>query len=452
MKIYIVENSPNEFNSAKDILEKDFGCEVFPKNNEDMLRIYLKPYAKAYSDLKNDDPDKVNEIIKTTDVYKALIDEILKIENPYAYLIDINLEGTEGSGELLYRELKKLKRDSPKIKIFKFTRVYNEETLTKMDTLIDQSRQFENKLGLLKVGANTNDQEQSAENSAVIEELKMTIHDLIADNNKKRLQIENDQGNRYFFFSLLVCFILYIGYSLLKYTNPYNIGHTIEDMEGFLFKSATTKKSIFISSVFGTILLWNLYKKWRTFEKFGKDLETIAGRLDSWITMFFYYFIIISLAISLFSFINLFEKGITPLHIAENLFIVFLPIIIVMSFYFFYKRSMQKIITDTADYDVEQGIKLMNITKTFFISSIISYSIVKVIEVISDKNELKEALSEIKSDVGPIERSKLEDLHRLINESFTNHTILQIGLYFLMIVLLMIFYVKIKHHPEEKKI
>ena len=68
------------------------------------------------------------------------------------------------------------------------------------------------------------------------------------------------------------------------------------------------------------------------------------------------------------------------------LFLIFIPFFIVSGFYIFYKNSFRPILFGgklAQDTDFNKGGLIMDTVKTIFISSIISYLIVKIIEIIS---------------------------------------------------------------------
>ncbi len=72
------------------------------------------------------------------------------------------------------------------------------------------------------------------------------------------------------------------------------------------------------------------------------------------------------------------------LKIAEHIFLNLLPIFIVFGFFHYYKTNIRVFLLDGNTFSVDDDVstKTMNLTKILFISSIISYVLIKIIEEI----------------------------------------------------------------------
>jgi hypothetical protein len=88
-------------------------------------------------------------------------------------------------------------------------------------------------------------------------------------------------------------------------------------------------------------------------------------------------------------------QSIEPLQLAEYSFIAFLPFLIACGFYVFYRKSLSpyfltdKIATD----DFSSSSELLSVTKKLFISSLLSYLFIKLIElIVPDKPNLSEKI------------------------------------------------------------
>ncbi len=80
------------------------------------------------------------------------------------------------------------------------------------------------------------------------------------------------------------------------------------------------------------------------------------------------------------------EKPIDAFKIAERTFVAFLPFLICCGFYIFYTKSLRnyffKSIVDPRIEDFEKSSVLMKLTKKLFVSSLISYLFIKLIELL----------------------------------------------------------------------
>lgn len=95
------------------------------------------------------------------------------------------------------------------------------------------------------------------------------------------------------------------------------------------------------------------------------------------------FFSVFSVAITIWEYIKKHDET-AILKVSEHIFLSLLPIFIVFGFYNYYKSNTQnKLIGKSFPRNNdESSTKTMNLTKTLFLSSIISYVMIKIIEVI----------------------------------------------------------------------
>ncbi|MBV9962213.1 MAG: response regulator [Parafilimonas sp.] len=106
--------------------------------------------------------------------------------------------------------------------------------------------------------------------------------------------------------------------------------------------------------------------------------------LDKVVTYVFYVLIIVLFTFAPIDIIKNSDR-LDSFRIAERTFIAFLPFLIVCGFYVFYKKSLRayffKEVIDPRKDDFESSSVLMKLTKKLFVSSLLSYLFIKLIEL-----------------------------------------------------------------------
>jgi hypothetical protein len=120
--------------------------------------------------------------------------------------------------------------------------------------------------------------------------------------------------------------------------------------------------------------------------------------LDALIRYTFYLVIVLSflLAPGLLFHFAMYEHF-SLMHLAENVFLVFLPFLILSGFFFFYMKELNPFFTyfkGDVLFTPEMASTLINLTKKLFISSLISYLFINAIEIIlNNRGNIDETLS-----------------------------------------------------------
>ena len=122
------------------------------------------------------------------------------------------------------------------------------------------------------------------------------------------------------------------------------------------------------------------------------------------------------------------------LEFIEHLFIIFIPFLVALGLYYYFEKTFAWQIFKKGDEPPENLLKLakenLNLTKTLFISSIMSYTILKIIEVLFYSNENEE--------LNPIKYIKEISYLDLIP-------------HFIFLIILMLYLIKLHSHPVQKK-
>lgn len=101
-----------------------------------------------------------------------------------------------------------------------------------------------------------------------------------------------------------------------------------------------------------------------------------------------YTFFFILFTLALYPPAYLIFKGIkeefNPFKLAEYTFIIFIPFLVTSGFYVFYIRSISPYIRNMrpSTDDVEKSSSILNLTKTLFVTSLVSYIILKIIDLL----------------------------------------------------------------------
>lgn len=144
------------------------------------------------------------------------------------------------------------------------------------------------------------------------------------------------------------------------------------------------------------------------------------------------------------------NKYTEPVIIAEYSFISFLPTLIVFGFYVFYARSLRPYIVEDSktEVDFENSSKLLNLTKKLFISSLISYLFVKIIEIFQEYLDEKTPVT----TATVTEKETMVTLPRTTPTSITE-LIAQVSIPLVLIISLILFYMYLNKHTvhSEKK-
>ncbi len=149
-----------------------------------------------------------------------------------------------------------------------------------------------------------------------------------------------------------------------------------------------------------TKVLQDTFKK--LMPSFGKDPE--KRPVDKLITfianiitiVFSLVFILLLIAGPLLLFKKIWNKDIEfgLLHLAEYSFLILLPFTIAASFYAFYERGFKRFIVGQAHapFEIDDVSNLMTLCKKLFVSSLISYSFIKGIEIIAPDEKVKASI------------------------------------------------------------
>ncbi|HEV7737804.1 MAG TPA: hypothetical protein VGO47_10600 [Chlamydiales bacterium] len=125
--------------------------------------------------------------------------------------------------------------------------------------------------------------------------------------------------------------------------------------------------------------------------------EGVVRLIDKFVLLMFYCVLLVTVIsaglniVSEFSPVKLYDLGVPHLPVdpsiltkAERIFLYLLPIFIVFGFYNYYKTNARVYLLEGNSKNIDEGesTRGMNLTKVLFVSSIISYILIKVIEEI----------------------------------------------------------------------
>ena len=162
----------------------------------------------------------------------------------------------------------------------------------------------------------------------------------------------------------------------------------------------------------------------------------VQSSIDMVITALFYLLIFGLAFVGPVKIVQEARQSTEPLHLADIVFIAFLPLLVVFGFFVFYKQSLRPLIggayMDNQDYD--KASSLMMLTKKLFISSLISYLFIKLIELLFPQAPVTGDLQN-----APPENYFLRFYH-------TGSPELQVLLIGAAILILMLFYIYLNNH------
>jgi hypothetical protein len=127
-----------------------------------------------------------------------------------------------------------------------------------------------------------------------------------------------------------------------------------------------------------------------------KLLPSITFLIDSSIKYLFYAcLLVLFIYAPVFILISLFRDLNNPMLIAEKAFIVFLPFLIVCGFYVFYIKSLSPYIHQKPidKINFERSSELLKLTKKLFISSLVSFLFINLVELVLLDDGGKDILS-----------------------------------------------------------
>lgn len=147
---------------------------------------------------------------------------------------------------------------------------------------------------------------------------------------------------------------------------------------------------------FGIVLKDVILPEESSLSKFARNWEYYVQRpvevvLDKVIRLTFYFLLgIFSIgATSLLVFYSFQTRD--PVRIAEYCFISFLPLLITFGLYVFYERSLKQFVnrvnSDEDKNNYEEASQLIGLTKKLFISSLISYLLIRFIVLVTERED-----------------------------------------------------------------
>jgi hypothetical protein len=177
----------------------------------------------------------------------------------------------------------------------------------------------------------------------------------------------------------------------------------------------------------------------------------ITFTIDILITYAFYFligFLFYKATITLYEKIWEWESAI---QIAEYIFIAFLPFLIVAGFFIFYKRSLSPYILkqriDAKKEDFDSSGKLMTLTKKLFISSLISYLFIRLIELLFLDEQMESKIAKGNGHVPGESITPASPFKEFYHDNYFNQ------IYFLsgLIIVLIVYYLLIDRKHQTNK-
>ncbi|MFD0749310.1 hypothetical protein ACFQZS_04095 [Mucilaginibacter calamicampi] len=431
VKFLIIEDTFYDWQRVSDFLSQ-YTCEIYPATDADFSQFN----DKLYEYVKEDSDKNLKEI-----------EDIIGVFDPSVIFLDISLSTRKNdrTGVAIYNKL--LKQDA------KFDHTHIAVLTTYGDKIdIDFTNPRLQRFSKNKIGENSLE--------GLLDEWVlpwiMQLFNLKLNNNKDETNKDepngkehNDQKRLTFEISRCPKWILnWYGWEL-----PSNY----DDHKDLVFKFSRCPK--WILNWFGWKLPSNKengeYPRQKIRWKLQRWYETFQTVADVVIKICMYaavvFFALAGFGFLVYELIHMGKASILTnskfemIHIAEYAFVAFLPMLIIIGFTMFYDKSLGLFITkqEQDEENLVLASKLIQVTKTLFVSTLVSYLFLKIIEIASPSNTANPVETASHSNTaGPAENKP----HHLVADDFYRMAILGI-----VIVVLISFYIYLQNHSNHSK-